>query len=69
MQVRYKQDGKKEAGGSLYHHLPETTETRLAKGLRDVYSEVSGRQTPSGARASLPCVGTVNVVNAVNFVK
>lgn len=35
-QVKYKQ----EAGGSLYHQLPETAETQLAKELRGVYSQV-----------------------------
>lgn len=45
MQVKYKQDGRKEASSSLYHQLPETTETQLAKELRDIYSEV--RNTPT----------------------
>lgn len=38
MKVKYKQDYRKE--GPLYHLLPETTETQLAKELRGVYSQV-----------------------------
>lgn len=43
LQVKYKQ----EVSSSLYHQLPETTETQLAKELRDVYSQVrkSGKQS------------------------
>lgn len=44
MQVKYKQDGRKEVSGSLYHLLPETSETQLAKELSGLYSEVSGEQ-------------------------
>ena len=33
-----------EASDSLYHRLPETTETQLAKQLRDIYSEVRDGQ-------------------------
>lgn len=41
MQVKYKQ----EVSDSLYHQLPETTETQLAKELRDIYSEVRNTHT------------------------
>lgn len=52
MQVKYKQDAAAQASVSLYHRLPETTETQLAKELRDIYSEVR-----NAASASQPSVG------------
>lgn len=52
VQVKYKQDGLKEASGSLFHQLPETTETQLAKELRDIYSEVRSSLLKSIAAVS-----------------
>lgn len=52
LQVKYKQDGLKEASGSLFHQLPETTETQLAKELRDIYSEVRKSLLKSSAAVS-----------------
>lgn len=40
VKVKYKEESKKDVSASLYHQLPETTETQLARELRDVYSEV-----------------------------
>lgn len=45
MQVKYRQDGRKEASASLYHRLPVTTETQLAKEQRDACSEVRSSRT------------------------
>lgn len=40
VQVKYKQESRKEATSSLYHQLPETSETQLAKDLKNIHSEV-----------------------------
>lgn len=40
LKVKYKQDGRKDLGSSLYHRLAETAETQLAKELRGVCSQV-----------------------------
>lgn len=58
LQVTYKQDGKKEASSSLYHQLPATTETQLAKELRDLCSEVRNTETQSECE-SVCCVSAV----------
>lgn len=55
LQVKYKQDGKKEVSSSLYHQLPATTETQLAKELRDICSEVRNTETQSECE-SVPAV-------------
>lgn len=54
MKVKYKQDGSKEAGGSLYHQLPQTAETQRAKELSGVYSEV---RNCCYRRVPVRCVG------------
>lgn len=53
--MKYKQDGKKEVSSSLYHQLPATTETQLAKELRDICSEVRDTETQSECE-SVPAV-------------
>lgn len=52
--MKYREDGK-EASGALYHQLPVTTETQLAKELRDVYSEVKGRTRGLVVSAPVRC--------------
>lgn len=44
LQVKYKEGLKQKIQSSLYHRLPETTETQLAKQLSELQSEV-GTQT------------------------
>lgn len=39
-QVKYREEGKKQAMKSLYSLLPETPETQLAKQLSEIQSEV-----------------------------
>lgn len=40
MQVKYREDGKKEASSSLYRLLPETPEMHFAKHVSEIQSEV-----------------------------
>ena len=40
LQVKYKEAGRKEAGSSLYHQLPETLETQRVKEVTELQSEV-----------------------------
>lgn len=41
-QVKYKEGLKQKIQSSLYHQLPETTETQLVKQLSELQSEVQG---------------------------
>lgn len=52
LQLKYKEDGKKELSTNLYSVLPETEEMKLAKAAMELQSEVGGRLesaiTPTG---------------------
>lgn len=69
MQVKYKQDSRKEVSGSLYHQLPETTETQLAKELKDIYSEVRNTQTDKCEQHLCDKFGEVSSVCSFSQVK
>uniref|UniRef100_A0A3Q2NWI8 Nebulette n=1 Tax=Fundulus heteroclitus TaxID=8078 RepID=A0A3Q2NWI8_FUNHE len=47
LQVKYKEDMKEKNQSSLYHQLPETTETQLAKHLSELQSDVRRKSLQS----------------------
>lgn len=50
-QVKYKEEGRREAGGSLYAALPDTLDTQRAKELGALQSQVEPASRTCGPRS------------------
>lgn len=59
VQVKYKEEGKKEISKNLYSLLPETAETLFAKQMSEIQSEVRTLNAPHRCIVSSDLRGSV----------